>query len=169
MGGLLEWLVDAVRGLPAPLAVLVVAMVPIAELRGAIPLGIGVYGMAPAEAFVVAVVGNLLPVPAILFLLDPVSSWLRRHSKLFDRFFEALFSRTRTKYSGRFERYRDYALVTFVAIPFPLTGAWTGALAAFLFGVRARRAIPLIAVGVVIAGCIVTGVVLSGLSLFRAP
>lgn len=166
---MIETIYEAVRGLPPALAVVVVAMLPIAELRGAIPLGIGIYKLPAVEAFAWAVVGNMVPVPIIVFALEPVSAWLRRHSSLFDRFFERLFDRTRSKHSWRFERWRDLALISFVAIPLPMTGAWTGALAAFLFGVRPRRAIPLIAVGVLIAGAIVTALVLSGLSFLGIP
>lgn len=167
--GLAESAFDLVRGLPGPLAVLIVAMMPVAELRGAIPLGVLGYRMPAAETFVYAFLGNLAPVPVILFALDPVSRLLRRHSRLLDTFFERLFTRTRTKYSWRFVRFRDFAVITFVAIPLPFTGAWTGSLAAFLFGVPARRAIPLVAVGIVIAGSIVTAIVLSGLSFFGIP
>lgn len=159
-------LYDAVRGLPHGLAVLIVAMVPIAELRGAIPLGLLGFDMPAAQTFLWAFVGNMIPVPAIVFALEPVSNWLRRHSRLFDRFFDKLFSRTREKHSWRFERFRDAALISFVAIPLPMTGAWTGALAAFLFGIPARRALPLIASGVAIAGCIVSALVLAGLRVF---
>lgn len=159
-------LYDALHGLPDVLAILVAAMTPIAELRGAIPLGVLVYKLPAAEVFLWAVVGNMIPVPIILFALEPVSNWLRRRSRFFDRFFEKLFSRTREKHGWRFERFRDLALVSFVAIPLPMTGAWTGALAAFLFGVKPRRAIPLIATGVAIAGAIVSAIVLSGASLF---
>lgn len=160
---------EAVRGLPPALAILVVAALPIAELRGAIPLGILGLEVPAAQTFVWAVIGNFLPVPVIVFALEPVSNWLRRHSRLFDRFFERLFDRTRTKYGWRFERFRDFAVITFVAIPLPFTGAWTGALAAFLFGVKPRRALPLVAVGILIAGGIVTALVLSGLSIFGLP
>lgn len=166
---MVEEIYEAVRGLPPALAILVVATVPIAELRGAIPLGILGLDVPAAQTFLWAVIGNFLPVPVIVFALEPVSEWLRKHSRLFDRFFERLFDRTRTKHSWRFERFRDFALVSFVAIPLPFTGAWTGALAAFLFGVPARRALPLIAIGILIAGTLVTALVLSGLTVFGLP
>lgn len=166
---MVEEVYEAVRGLPDVLAILVVAMIPIAELRGAIPLGILGLDVPASVTFGWAVVGNFVPVPIIVFALGPVSEWLRRHIRFFDRFFEWLFERTQRKYGGRMERWRDLALISFVAIPLPFTGAWTGALAAFLFGVPARRALPLIAVGILIAGVIVTAVVLSGLTIFGLP
>lgn len=163
---MLGTLADALRGLPDWLAVIVVAMAPVAELRGAIPLAILGYDMRAAQSFALAFVGNLIPVPFILLFLEPVSDWLRKHWGFADRFFDKLFHRTRTKHGWRFERWRDLALVSFVAIPLPMTGAWTGALAAFLFGVRFRRALPLIAIGIAIAGCVVTAFVLSGIRVF---
>ena len=72
-----------------------------------------------------------------------------------DRFLAALFARTRRR-SRVVERYEALGLILFVAIPLPVTGAWTGMLAAFLFGVRRRYAIPAIACGILIAGAVVT-------------
>jgi uncharacterized membrane protein len=138
----------------------------VVELRGAIPVGALVYDLPLPAAAALAVLGNLLPVPVILYALEPVSDWMRRRSKLADAFFERMFERTRTKHTWRFERFRDFALVTLVAIPLPVTGAWTGSLCAFLFGVPPRRAFPRIAAGVVVAAVIVTVLVATGRGLF---
>jgi uncharacterized membrane protein len=81
-----------------------------------------------------------------------------------DRFFEWLFARTR-KRSGALEKYGAIGLVLFVAIPLPVTGAWTGSAAAFLFGIPFRKAFPIILLGVMIAGGLVTAAVLGGVSL----
>ena len=81
----------------------------------------------------------------------------------FDKFFTFLFERTRRKHSKKFEKWGALALITFVAIPLPITGGWSGALAAFVFGIPFKKALPLIFSGVIIAGVIVTG--LTGLSL----
>lgn len=142
------------------------AAMPISELRGAIPVGILLFDQPAVVAGVYGFLGNLIPVPFILFALDPVSRWMRRHSRIMDRFFERLFSRTRTRHGWRFERFRDLALITLVAIPLPLTGAWTGSLCAFLFGVPIKRALPLVILGVGIAAVVVTGVVATGQGLF---
>ena len=139
--------------LPESIRVIVMAMIPIAELRGAIPLAI-YYGMGYIEAFILAVIGNMLPVVPLLLFLDPVSSWLRRY-RLFDRFFKWLFARTR-RYNARMEKYGAVGLIPFVAIPLPVTGAWTACAVAFVFGIRFRYAFPTILVGVLIAGIIVT-------------
>ena len=133
--------------------VIVMAMIPISELRGAIPLAI-YYGMGYPEAFILAMIGNMLPVVPLLLFLDPVSNWLRRYS-LFDRFFTWLFARTR-RYNARMEKYGALGLIPFVAIPLPVTGAWTACAVAFVFGIRFRYAFPTILAGVIIAGIIVT-------------
>jgi uncharacterized membrane protein len=142
--------------LPEPLLVVVLAMVPIVELRGAIPVAQEIFSMSRSSAFLWSVLGNMIPVPIILWLLPPFMEWTERHWAWLHRFLERLHASTERRHSARFERLRDLALITFVAIPLPITGAWSGSLAAVVFGVEKRRAIPLIFVGVLIAGVIVT-------------
>lgn len=144
---------------------LLISMLPISELRGAIPVAIGVYNMSATAAFLWAVLGNIIPVVFILWLLEAVSKFLSRHIYWFNRFFTWLFERTRRKHSKKFERWRDLALIILVAIPLPFTGAWTGVLAAFVFGVPIKRAFPLIVLGVLIAGLIVTSVTVGVINL----
>jgi len=150
---MIETLIEHLSGLPAEVIAFVVSMLPIAELRGGIPIATGM-GMGWREAFLVCAAGNFVPVVPILLLLDPVARLVRRSPPM-DRFFERLFARTRRR-SGIVERYEALGLIAFVAIPLPVTGAWTGALAAYLFGVRLRYAVPAIALGILIAGVIVT-------------
>jgi len=141
---------------PSPrMMVFLVAMLPFSELRGAIPLAIGEYGMSPLESLALALAGNLVPVLLLLHLLGPIERRLR-FIGLFDRFFESLFQRTRRRHSERMQRYGALGLVTFVAIPLPVTGAWTGVAIAYVFGIKKRYAFPAIASGVVLAGAIVT-------------
>jgi uncharacterized membrane protein len=150
---MLHGLVHALSGLPRELVAFVVSMLPIAELRGGIPVAIGL-GMDWREAFLVCAAGNFVPVVPILLLLRPIEHALRRSPPL-DRFLTRLFDRTRRR-SRVVERYEALGLIAFVAIPLPVTGAWTGALAAYLFGLRLRYAAPAIALGILIAGVIVT-------------
>lgn len=132
------------------------AMIPIGELRAAIPIALGSYGMGVVETYIISVIGNLVPVVAILWILEPVSRFLMRRFHLANRFFSWLFDRTRKRHSARFEKYQSFALISFVAIPLPVTGGWTGALIAYVFGIPPKRALWQIAVGVLIAGIIVT-------------
>ena len=133
---------------------IILAMAPVSELRGAIPYAITVGNIPWQQAYVMAVIANFIPVIPILFLIGPVSEYMRRW-QTFDRFFNWLFTRTRRK-GKMIERFEVFGLVLFVAIPLPITGAWTGSLAAFLFGVRRRIALPAIFLGICIAGVIVT-------------
>ncbi|MDW7730918.1 MAG: small multi-drug export protein [Methanolobus sp.] len=159
-----DHLVDILSSVPDWLATIIIAAIPIAELRGAIPVAILNYGMAPSYAYFLAVLGNMLPVIPLLLFLDPVSTYLRRF-RVFDMFFSWLFDRTRRNHTERFEKYGTMALTLFVAVPLPVTGAWTGCAAAFVFGIQFRHAFPAILVGVMIAGLIVSLVTVTGISL----
>jgi uncharacterized membrane protein len=137
-------LVQWMQGLPPEMATFIMATLPISELRGAIPVALGVYKLPVWSAVLWAVLGNLAPIPFILKLLEPVSKFLRERWRIWDRFFNWLFTRTRRK--G--ERY--------FAIPLPITGAWTGSVASFLFGLSLGRGFFLITLGVLIAATLVT-------------
>jgi len=140
---------------PSELIIFFVSMLPIVELRGAIPLALSVYHLSPLSAFFFSVLGNLIPVIFLLWWLEPISKFLSRHFVFFQKFFNWLFERTRRKHSRKFEIWGSLALVSFVAIPFPLTGGWTGAVAAFVFGIPFKKAFPLIALGIILAGLLV--------------
>lgn len=154
---------DLLSFVPPEAAVFFVATTPVLELRGAIPLGVLYYSMSPLEAFAWAFAGNLVPVVLLLYLLEPVSIYLRRHSELFDRFFDWLFGRTRYRVEAQYRRYGALALTPLVAVPLPVTGAWTACAAAFVFGVPKRYAFPAISAGVFVAGVVVTSAVTGGI------
>ena len=139
------------------------AMVPVIELRGAIPVGIAA-GLPPAVACVTAILGNLLPVPFIMLLVRRIFDWLRD-----TRFFgpKIVWLERRAHLKGRIVRkYRLLGLVLLVGIPLPGTGAWTGALVASLLDIRLRTALPTILLGLAIAGGITTAVTLGIVHLF---
>ncbi len=142
---------------PPELATFIISMLPVSELRGAIPIAIGIYNLDPVKAYLISVIGNIIPVIFILKYIEPVSKYLMSKYEFFNKFFTYLFERTRRKHNGKFEKLGALALITFVAIPLPVTGGWSGALAAFVFGVPFKKALPLILLGVMIAGVIVTG------------
>lgn len=144
--------------LPSWLVTVLVAALPVSEVRGAIPLAIGVYGYDPGQAYLLSVFGNLLPIIPLLLFLGPVSDFLRRCT-LGDRFFAWLFLRTRRKYIQDHENFGLTALAIYVAIPLPMTGAWTGCAIAFLLGFRFWPAFAAISAGVFLAGIIVTATV----------
>lgn len=131
---------------------------PIGEIRAALPLALAVFHFAPLKAYLLALLGNLLPVLPLLLFLQHASSWLMNHSTRFHRFFTWLFSYTRERHRAHFEKYNNWgalALFVFVAVPVPLTGVWSGCLAAFLFGIPLKRSFPAIALGAAVAGLIV--------------
>jgi uncharacterized membrane protein len=132
-----------------------IAALPISELRGAIPIALTIYKMSVFPAYIFAVLGNIVPAIFLLLFLKPFSEYLRQWH-YFDIFFEWLFKRTRRNTVEKFEKYGAIFLLFFVAIPLPVTGAWTGSAAAFIFGIRFWYAFPTIAGGVMIAGIIVT-------------
>ena len=140
----------------------VMAMVPVVELRGAIPLGVAA-GLTPAVAAVTAMIGNMVPVPFILLLIRKIFRLLRKVSWLGPKI-DALEKRAHLK--GRtVKKYRTLGLVLLVAIPLPGTGAWTGALVTDVLDIRMKTALPAIAVGVVIAGCVITAMTCGVVSL----
>nr|WP_325258836.1 small multi-drug export protein [uncultured Oscillibacter sp.] len=134
-----------------------VAMVPVIELRGAIPAGIAA-GLSPALACLAAIAGNLVPAPLIMLLGRRVANWLRG-----TRFFgpKIAWLERRAHLKGRLVRkYRLAGLVILVGVPLPGTGAWTGALVASALDIRMRHALPAIFLGLVIAAAITTAITL---------
>jgi uncharacterized membrane protein len=147
------------------LIVLGIAASPIAELRAAIPLGILQHHFPWYYALLIAYIGNLLPVPFILLFLHSISGYLSKIGPL-RSFFNWLFEHTRRR--GKIiERYGPIGLALFVAIPLPVTGAWTGSLVAALLGLKFKHAFLSICIGVLIAGIIVTCATLFGWAVFN--
>ncbi len=160
-----EQLLQYFEHLPAPLAVVLVAMLPVFELRGAIPAGYAMGMSNPVLIYVLAVIGNFIPVLPILLGLGPAERYLRRFP-IFDRFLNWLFKRTVSR-SEVIRKYESLGLILFVAIPLPMTGAWTGSVAAYLFKLPLRLAIPCIILGILIAGVVVTLVSQGVISLWH--
>ena len=131
--------------------VLMVSAMPLSELRGGIPLALYL-GFSPLESYILAVLGNLIPVPFILLLLDKI-----KNIKI--KFISKIYLATTTRIEKRrsiIEKYGYVGLMLFVAVPLPITGAWTGSLLAFLLGLNKLKSFLAISVGVSLAGVIVT-------------
>lgn len=129
-----------------------ISMVPVVELRGAIPFAVA-HGIPLHWAFVVAVLGNLLPVPFIMLFVRKIFEILRTHSGKLDKWISGLENRAIRK-SAVVKKLSTFGLFLLVAIPLPGTGAWTGALVAAMLDMRIRRAFPAILLGVLTAGAI---------------
>lgn len=152
----METLFDSISG---PLATFLSAMLPVGELRLAIPLGIVHFEMPWYQAFFYGVLGNVVPVIPLLLGLGLAARILTSFSNPLGRLLLWREGKLRSSHGARFQRYGALALLPFVAIPLPLTGAWTGCLAAWAFEIPLRKALPVIAGGVLLAGVIVTAIV----------
>lgn len=159
----LEWF----SGVSPEIATVLISTLPISELRGAIPFAMSAFGFSAAKAFLIACFGNLIPPFLILFFIEPLSKFLSTRSRTIQCFFEWLFARTRRKLQKNYEIWGALGLLVFVAIPLPMTGAWTGAIGAFVFGLPFKKAYPAIVGGVLIAGIITTIVSAGAITLFQ--
>ena len=131
-----------------------ISMVPVIELRGALPIAVA-NGLDYPIAIVVSVIGNLIPVPFIIIFIRKIFEWMRKVSSKLDVLVTKLEQRAESK-SDVVQKYAFWGLFILVAIPLPGTGAWTGALVAAMLDMRLKRAFPAIALGVITAAAIVT-------------
>ena len=131
-----------------------ISMVPVIELRGAIPIGVGA-GLSPWVAIGVSIVGNLVPVPFIIIFIKKIFAWLRKVSCKLDGLVTGLEKRAEKK-SETVQKYAFWGLFILVAIPLPGTGAWTGALVAAMLEMPLKKAFPAILLGVLGAAVIVS-------------
>lgn len=146
--------------------VILLSLLPISELRGAIPLAIA-SGIKPLNAFLIAVIANCLVVPIVFFFLDLLHKHFYSigiYRRLFDRYIE----RTRIKFEKHAgSKFEFIALCLFVAIPLPMTGAYTGTVAAWLFNLNRKKSYLAVMLGVLIAGIIVTVLAVGVKSIFN--
>ena len=141
------------------------SLLPIAELRGGIPYAI-ISGINPLTAYIICVGANLLSFPITYFFLTFFHSHFLKmewYASLFEKFVE----RTRGKVQESVDKYGFWGLMVFVMIPLPVTGAYTGSFAAWLFGFEKKKAFLAVSLGVIIAGLIVTAVVVGGVESFK--
>ncbi len=142
------------KGISPLLVTGLISMVPIFELRGGIPVGIGVLKQNLFLVYLYAVLFNLIPVFPVLLLLNPVKRLLEK-LPVFSRFFGFLTAKAE-KNKKLIEKYEEFGLMLFVAVPLPVTGAWTGSLVAVVMGLNVVKSFLFISLGVLIAGVVVT-------------
>lgn len=135
--------------------VMFISMVPVIELRGAIPVGCA-NGLSPIVNFIFAVIGNMIPVPFILLLFAFVLEWMKKCNIKFIQKPALWIENKLMRGSAKVEKYKLLGLFILVAIPLPGTGAWTGAGVAAILGLKFKHAFPMILLGVIVAGIIVT-------------
>ena len=154
--------------LPKYLSVFFISMVPLIELRGAIPIALGL-GLPAIPSIIVCVVGNMLPVPIIYFFARKFLLWgaKQRHIGKFCNFFVVKGERAGQKLAATAGRGGlALALLLFVGIPLPGTGAWTGTLGASFLNMGPKTTALSVSLGVVLAGIIMSVVSLLGLHIF---
>lgn len=132
-----------------------VAMVPVLELRGAIPFGVAL-GLEPHTSFFASLIGNMIPIPFAITFLRRIFSWLRIKNAFFEKIISKLERRAELK-AETVKKYEFWGLFIFVGIPLPGTGAWTGALIAGILDMRLKRSVPSIFLGVLFAGILILG------------
>lgn len=136
------------------LYIVLISMVPVIELRGAIPVGLAM-DLPFWTTFIFALIGNLIPVPFLILFTRKVFEWLRKKSGLLEKFVSKMEAKAASK-EDLLKKYELLGLIILVAIPLPGTGAWTGSLVAAVFNIRLKHSFPAIALGVLIAGIIVS-------------
>ena len=148
---MIELIESYFAGINKALAVFIVSMMPIVELRGAIPFGVSL-GLDWREVYILSVIGNIIPIPFIILFFRPVIEYMEK-TKLFGKLASKLRHRTNNKIKN-LNKYKMLGLFLFVAIPLPGTGAWTGSAIAALMKMRIKHSFVAIAAGVVSAGLI---------------
>ncbi len=138
------------------LYIFAISMVPIIELRGAIPIGTGL-GLDWLSCYIVCVIGNMVPVPFILLFIRAILNWMKGVEKFHFSDIAKWVERKAEKGSVKVQKYARFGLFAFVAIPLPGTGAWTGALIAAMLNMKFKHSIISIFLGVLTAGAIMTG------------
>ncbi len=152
---MIELIESYFAGINKALAVFIVSMMPVVELRGAIPFGVSL-GMDWREVYLISVLGNMLPVPFIILFFRPLIEYFEK-TKLFGKIASKLRRRTNAKIEG-LNKYKMLGLFIFVAIPLPGTGAWTGAAIAGLLKMRIKHSFWPIFAGVAVAGVLMMGI-----------
>lgn len=159
----IDW-VGLFQGIPPVLAVFLMATIPVAE-KAALPIALQVYHLPVWQAFVLAFVGSILPVTFVLWCAEPITKYLMQW-KFFNKLFSWIFKHTREKFYNKYEKWGTVALIIFVSTPLPITGIWTGAVAAWLFGIKFRYALLYIGIGAIIAGIITTLLTMGAIKIF---
>lgn len=160
-------IIEFLKDLPPEFATMIIAMIPVTELRVSIPVALGPFDLSVVSAIFWSVLGDMVPATIILIFISDIAEWFCRRSGAVNRVYQRWVARTTKKFQSGFARYgAAIALAIFVGIPLPFTGSWSGALAAFIFGIPKRVAFVAIFIGVIIAAFIVTGISLGAIKLF---
>ena len=147
------------------LCVLFCSMIPIIELRGAIPMG-ALLGLPWWQSYLLSIIGNMLPVPLILLFIKAVLKWMKNSKMKFFNKVGNWLQRKADKNHDRIAKYSFWGVCLFVAIPLPMTGAWTGSLVAAMIDMKFWKALLSCFIGVLIAGVVVTLITYGAVAIF---
>ncbi|PIR93507.1 ligand-binding protein SH3 [Candidatus Falkowbacteria bacterium CG10_big_fil_rev_8_21_14_0_10_43_10] len=153
------------KNIPPQIATMLIAMIPIAENRVSIPVALGAYQMSVFSAIFWSALGSILAAALVIFLLEKARRIAVKRLSWADKFFTWLYTRTERKFAKKYEYLGALALTLFVAIPLPMTGAWTGSLAAVVIGIKPLRALLFVSIGVILSAVIVALVSLGVINL----
>lgn len=153
MNSIIEWFSNLLAGIPKEAIVFIISMVPILELRGGL-IAASLLGVDIVPALILCIIGNILPVPFILWFITPLFSKLKQWHRIRPTV-EKLEAKALAK-GDKVRKYEFWGLVLFVGIPLPGTGAWTGSLIAALLNVKFKVAFPAVIVGILLASVIMS-------------
>jgi uncharacterized membrane protein len=158
---IISWFV----GLPKELATFLIAAIPVTELRAAIPVAYEKFGLSAFSSWFWSVMGTFSAMVILLLVLDPISNFLSKNIEFCKKFFNWLFEHTRRRANDKMEKYGEWAIFILAATPIPFIGGYSGALAAFVFGIELKKSLPLLLLGSMLAGAIVLGITLGVVKL----
>lgn len=150
-GIMLDSITNFFSNFPPEIATLFMAMTPIGELRLAIPVAVLGYHLPVWEAMIWAIAGNAIPAMVILLFADKFHRWVEKKSGFFAGKWVKILARAQNKFAKDYQKWGLIGLMIFIGIPLPGTGAWTGALAAFVFGIPFKKSWPYVLGGIIIA------------------
>ncbi len=148
-------IVSFFSGIQPEWAVFWLSMIPLTEMQVSIPVGIAVYNLAWWKVFIIATVGNIIPGIFIVYLLPYLHDWIVKQKILGDLATRYLVMAEK-KFSGDFAKYGAWGLIAFIGLPFPLTGIYTASAAAFVFNIPFKKAMPVLAIAIVLAATVLT-------------
>lgn len=153
MESLIDVMLNMLNGLNKDVTVFIISMIPILELRGGI-IAASVLSVPYLRALVICIIGNIVPIPFILLFINKIFQWLKSF-RLTRGLVEKMEYRAMGK-SDKIQKYEFLGLLLFVGVPLPGTGAWTGSLVAALLGIKLKKAVPAIFLGIILASAIMS-------------
>lgn len=153
---MLSSVVEFFSQFPPELATFLMSMIPVGELRLSLPMAILVYNFPIWKAFLISVFGNMIPMFVILLFAGKFHKWVEVKAGYWGKTWHDYLLRAQNKFSGDYAKYGLIGLMIFIGIPFPGTGAYTGAIAAFVFGIPFKKSWPYATAGIIISGIITT-------------